>query len=62
MPFTNCYFTNQFIQVGAPVPEIFAVNSDNTIYIQEDFGDFSLLNAVEANGQNEMVLIAGGLG
>jgi len=54
---TFIYFTNQFIQVGAPVPEIFAVNSDNTIYIQEDFGDFTLLNAVEANGQNEMVLI-----
>ena len=33
-----------------PVPEIYAVNEEGTIYIQEDFGDISLLNKLEEHG------------
>src|SRR5688500_12126901 len=40
-------FSNHFRKYCLPVPEIFAVNEDETIYIQEDFGDTSLLNQLE---------------
>src|SRR5450631_360261 len=43
-------FSRHFKKTGCPVPEIFAINSENTIYIQEDFGDISLLNRLEEAG------------
>ncbi|HVG12461.1 MAG TPA: RNase adapter RapZ, partial [Flavisolibacter sp.] len=46
-------FSRHFRSCGCPVPEIFAVNSDRTIYLQEDFGDVSLLNKLEAHGHSE---------
>ena len=48
-------FSKQFKQNDVPVPEIFAINSDQTIYIQEDFGNKSLLNELEERGANDHV-------
>lgn len=49
------YFTNHFKNAKAPVPTILAINHDETIYIQQDFGDASLLSILEANGPTEQV-------
>jgi len=46
-------FTSHFKKKNCPVPEIYAVNKEQTIYIQEDFGDESLLTRLEQCGQNE---------
>ena len=43
-------FSQHFKTRQCPVPEIFAVNREGTIYIQEDFGDVSLLNRLEESG------------
>jgi aminoglycoside/choline kinase family phosphotransferase len=47
---TFLYFAQQFKQKGLQVPKVYCTNSDFTIYIQEDFGDISLLNNLEAKG------------
>lgn len=52
---TFIYFSRHFRSCGCPVPEILAVNSTNTIYIQEDFGDVSLLNKLDELGFSEEV-------
>ena len=52
---TFIYFSQHFKNIHAPVPEVLAVNEDASIYIQEDFGDTSLLNVLEANGHNDVV-------
>ena len=41
-------FSRHFKKKQCPVPEIYAVNNEGSIYIQEDFGDISLLNRLEA--------------
>src|SRR5687767_9263706 len=38
------YFADHFREKGLPVPQIFTISDDRTIYIQEDFGDVSLLS------------------
>jgi len=43
-------FSRQFKTKNCPVPEIYAENGQGTIYIQEDFGDISLLNCLEESG------------
>jgi aminoglycoside/choline kinase family phosphotransferase len=48
-------FSRHFKTKGCPVPEIFAVNTEATIYIQEDFGDISLLNHLEKEGATDHV-------
>jgi len=48
-------FSRQFKLSNAPVPEIFAVNGSNTVYIQEDFGNRSLLDQLEEHGHNSYV-------
>lgn len=48
-------FSRHFKMQGSPVPEIFAVNDDFTIYIQEDLGTESLLNKLEENGHGDYV-------
>ncbi len=50
---TFLYFTDHFKKSGAPVPRIHAVNADKTLYIQEDFGNDSLLNVLETKGLND---------
>jgi aminoglycoside/choline kinase family phosphotransferase len=49
------HFSRHFKAKGCPVPEIYAVNNEGTIYIQEDFGDISLLNCLEQSGPNDSV-------
>lgn len=49
------YFSNYFSQQQIPVPKIIAVNNDGNIYIQEDLGDFSLLDKVLQQGHTEQV-------
>jgi len=44
------YFADHFRKKRLQVPEIFAVSYDKTIYLQEDFGNISLLNILEQKG------------
>lgn len=44
------YFAYHFHEKGLPVPEIFTVSEDRSFYIQEDFGDISLLSILEEKG------------
>ncbi|MEP6596925.1 MAG: RNase adapter RapZ [Ginsengibacter sp.] len=46
-------FSFHFKKKNCPVPEIYAVNEEQTIYLQEDFGDESLLTKLEEYGQND---------
>jgi aminoglycoside/choline kinase family phosphotransferase len=48
-------FSRHFKAVDCPVPEILAVNQEGTIYIQEDFGDVSLMNRLEESGHTDEV-------
>jgi aminoglycoside/choline kinase family phosphotransferase len=50
---TFVYFSRHFVKAGLPVPQILAVNSDDTIYIQEDLGTESLLNQLEKHGHGD---------
>src|SRR6185312_3489598 len=52
---TFIYFSRHFRQQGCPVPEIYFVNDDCTVYFQEDFGDTSLLGELEKQGHNDAV-------
>jgi aminoglycoside/choline kinase family phosphotransferase len=49
------YFSRHFRKGNSPVPEIYAVNKEETIYLLEDFGDTSLLSKLEENGYNNEV-------
>ena len=44
------YFSENFHQKDLQVPKIFAVNGDKTVYLQQDFGDVSLMNILEEKG------------
>src|ERR1700755_671903 len=50
---TFVYFSRHFVNAGLPVPQILAVNEDDTLYIQEDLGTDSLLNKLEENGHGD---------
>lgn len=52
---TFLFFTEHFKNCGLPVPNIFTVDESKTIYIQQDFGDRSLLNELEAYGYCDRV-------
>lgn len=52
---TFLYFSNHFKTRNLPVPEVITVSEDKTIYLQEDFGDISLLNRLEKEGLCEDV-------
>ncbi len=52
---TFFYYTGHFRKRGCPVPEIYAINEEQTIYLQQDFGDTSLLNELEKQGHDEGV-------
>jgi aminoglycoside/choline kinase family phosphotransferase len=47
---TFIYFSEQFRQKNLAVPEILAVSDDQKFYLQEDFGNVSLLNRLETEG------------
>jgi len=50
---TFIQFSRHFKQAGLPVPEVYGVNTENTIYIQEDLGTASLLNKLEEYGHSD---------
>lgn len=50
---TFIQFSRHFKQAGLPVPEVYGVNAENTIYIQEDLGTASLLNKLEEYGHGD---------
>ncbi len=52
---TFIYFTNHFNKSKLAVPKIFCSNEEKDIYIQQDFGDVSLLNKLEAEGYVQSV-------
>jgi RNase adapter protein RapZ len=47
---TFIYFSETFYSKRLPVPQVLAVNEDKTIYLQQDFGNTSLLNVLEEKG------------
>ena len=49
------YFSNHFSKKNLAVPEIFTVSDDGMYYLQEDFGDVSLLNRLEAEGYSDNI-------
>ncbi|MEO5891642.1 MAG: RNase adapter RapZ [Ferruginibacter sp.] len=49
------YFSQHFHKKQLATPEIFYVSADKKIYLQEDFGDISLINMLEENGYTEYV-------
>lgn len=48
-------FTEHFKKIGCPVPVVYTINSEGSIYLQEDLGDTSLLHALEQQSQNDVV-------
>ncbi|MFY7899371.1 MAG: RapZ C-terminal domain-containing protein [Chitinophagaceae bacterium] len=48
-------FSKHFKKPNLPVPEVYCINQDGTIYIQEDIGNFSLLNKIEKFGKSDYV-------
>ena len=52
---TFMYFADHFKSKGLNVPKILAVGEDRTCYLQEDFGDVSLLSILEEKGETEEV-------
>ncbi len=50
---TFIYFSHHFKNKGLPMPEIFAINEEKTIYLQEDLGTECLLDKLEKHGHNE---------
>ncbi|MBC7587592.1 MAG: phosphotransferase [Chitinophagaceae bacterium] len=49
---TFVHFSNYFKNKSLPVPEVFCMSDDETIYIQEDLGTESLLNKLEEYGHH----------
>jgi aminoglycoside/choline kinase family phosphotransferase len=52
---TFAYFAGHFYEKGAPVPSVLEQSSDGTAYLQEDFGDTSLLSVLEQEGYTDAV-------
>lgn len=52
---TFVHYARHFRAKGCPVPEIYAINEAYTIYLQQDFGDTSLLNQLEKEKHNDHV-------
>ena len=52
---TFIYFSNHFAKANVPVPKVLAVNKERDLYIQQDFGNNSLLAVLEATGKTEEV-------
>ncbi|MBL7741418.1 MAG: phosphotransferase [Chitinophagaceae bacterium] len=49
------YFSENFYKKELAVPEIYAVSKDRMYYLQQDFGDISLLNHLEKDGFTQPV-------
>ncbi|WP_153800061.1 RapZ C-terminal domain-containing protein [Foetidibacter luteolus] len=48
-------FSRHFKEKGLHVPDIYAVNNDGEVYLQEDLGTVSLLNKLEEHGHGDYV-------
>jgi RNase adapter protein RapZ len=49
------YFSQHFAASKLNVPQIYCISEDKSLYIQEDLGDVSLLNRLEAEGYSESI-------
>ena len=49
------YFSREFRKKDLAVPEILQISDDSIYYLQQDFGDVSLLNRLEGDGFTEPV-------
>ena len=49
------YFSQHFFKKKLATPEIFFISQDREMYLQQDFGDVSLLNKLEENGYTDYV-------
>src|SRR5262245_23506311 len=49
------YFSDHFHKKNLTVPKILAVSDDRMYYLQQDFGNTSLLNCLEADGYSQPV-------
>ncbi|MBI5857888.1 MAG: phosphotransferase [Sphingobacteriales bacterium] len=47
---TFIYFSGHFKNKQLAVPEVYKVSNDGLFYLQEDFGDISLINRLESEG------------
>jgi len=52
---TFIYFSKQFKEKKLAVPEIFTVSDDKQFYLQQDFGDISLLHHLEKDNFSDSV-------
>ncbi|MBA3675543.1 MAG: hypothetical protein H0W75_11425, partial [Chitinophagaceae bacterium] len=52
---TFLLLSEHFKNCQAPVPEILKVNEERTMYIQQDFGDDSLLTNLELHGHTPYI-------
>jgi len=52
---TFIHFTGHFEKINAPVPDIYHIHNNGKMYIQQDFGNTSLLNELEKHGQTDYV-------
>lgn len=52
---TFIYFSREFTKKKLAVPEILALSDDRMFYLQQDFGDISLLNRLESEGFTDTV-------
>lgn len=48
-------FSRSLREKGCPVANVYCVDESGKTYLQEDFGDVSLLNKLEAHGHNDYV-------
>lgn len=49
------YFSKNFQEKGLPVADILAISADRVFYLQEDFGNVSLIDHLEEKGETEAV-------
>ena len=52
---TFIYFSEKFHKQNLPVANIYTISDDRMYYLQEDFGDISLVNRLEAEGFTEKI-------
>ena len=52
---TFIYFSNHFQKKKLPTPRIYSVNDELTIYLQEDFGNVSLLYVMDVDLHPEFI-------
>jgi aminoglycoside/choline kinase family phosphotransferase len=49
------YFSEHFIEKHLPVANIYAISDDRKYYLQEDYGNVSLINRLESEGYTEEI-------